>query len=170
MNGDAPPDRVTIAIILLLQQCPARRDNYQSATYLDDGQRYPEKRQHVRANRERGQHQDEAIHGDAAREQLPCFTIIVQRERQKYWAAADRIHDREQGADDQENALGSGNKDARSSRERRYGGHNSVPTERGTLILIVRRLFGAKRHWDNDRSGQPVRDFRNNPKSGVGKT
>jgi hypothetical protein len=56
--------------------------------------------------------QYETIQRNAASQHSSCLVRIVSREQQKDWSASDRIHDRKERADYQENALGNLNHQA----------------------------------------------------------
>ncbi len=60
----------------------------------------------VRADEERGNQQDKTVQSDLPRQDAAQWTRIVARQGKKDGAAAERVHDGEQSAEDQQDTFG----------------------------------------------------------------
>src|SRR6266536_2883015 len=100
-----PAGLYALLLVWALQHRPARRDDDGPSADLHDRERNPEEREDVRPDQVRPDQQEEAVHGDPLRQRLARLRRVLVRQREEDGASSERIHDREQRADDEEDAL-----------------------------------------------------------------
>src|ERR1035438_3501920 len=98
---------VPFIVVSPLQQGPASGDDNQPSPHLHRRERYPKERQNVCPNQVRANQQEETVDRDLPRERSPLYGAILPGQREKNWATAERIHDGEQSADNEDDVADS---------------------------------------------------------------
>ena len=91
--------------IFLLEHGPAVGDDDEAATDLHDRNGDAEEGEDVGANKIGGDDEDETVEGDAPSKEATGGGGVVSGEGEEYGAAADRIDDGEEGADDEKDTF-----------------------------------------------------------------
>src|SRR5437899_6139751 len=95
-----------VHFLFAFQHGPAIGNNNQAAADMHDGNGDSEKMQNVRADDERGDQQDKTVQGDMPRQDAAHRVSILSREGEKHGTAAERIDDRKQSGEDEQDTFG----------------------------------------------------------------
>src|SRR6516162_1876154 len=95
-----------VPFLFFVQHGPTVGNDHQTAAKLHDGNRDAEEVQDVRADHERRNEENKTVHGHLARKSAARWRRVAARERKKNGAAAERIDDRKERAQDQQYVLG----------------------------------------------------------------
>ena len=94
-----------LVVVFLFEHGPAIGNDDEAAADLHHRDRDAEEGEDVRADKIRGDDEDETVEGDAPGKEAAGLGGVVVGEGKKYRTAADRIDDRKEGTDDEKNTF-----------------------------------------------------------------